>query len=228
MKLIVSGSRSITNYDLIAAVLNSMKNVECIIEGGARGVDSLAKKWALENNIKCIEVPAKWDDMSPPVKKKYNRYGKEYNALAGFKRNEEMIKLGDTLLAFWDGHSPGTNHMIETAKSHGRNVILILVNGDKIDVINMKSNSETKVVNLRHEKYDVYIGRGSKWGNPFKIGVDGTREEVIEKYKQYIMNRPDLLNDLEELRGKRLGCYCKPKPCHGDVLVELLENKLKV
>lgn len=225
MKLIVSGSRSITNYDLIAAVLNSMKDIECIIEGGAKGVDSLVKKWALENNIKCIEVPAKWDDMSPPVKKKYNKYGKEYNALAGFKRNEEMMELGDTLLAFWDGRSSGTNHMIETAKSHGRNVILILVNGDKIDVINMKPANETKVVNLRYEKYDVYIGRGSKWGNPFKIGVDGTRKEVIEKYRQYIMSRPDLLNDLEELRGKRLGCYCKPKPCHGDVLIELLENK---
>jgi len=227
MKLIVSGSRSITNYDLITSVLNSMKDIECIIEGGARGVDSLAKKWALENNIKCIEVPAKWDDMSPPVKKKYNRYGKEYNALAGFKRNEEMVKLGDTLLVFWDGHSPGTKHMIKTAKNYGRNVILILVNKDKIDVINMKPAGETRVVNLRHEKYDVYIGRGSKWGNPFKIGADGTREEVIEKYRQYIMNRPDLLNDLEELRGKCLGCYCKPKPCHGDVLVELLENKLK-
>ena len=227
MKLIVSGSRSITNYELISTVLNSMKDVECIIEGGAKGIDSLAKKWALENDIKCIEVPAKWNDMSPPVKKKFNRYGKEYNALAGFKRNEEMVKLGDMLLAFWDGHSPGTRHMIEITKNHGRNVILVLVNENKIEVRNIKPAVETKVVNLRHEKYDVYIGRGSKWGNPFKIGADGTREEVIEKYRQYIMNRPDLLNDLKELRGKRLGCYCKPKPCHGDVLIELLEKRAK-
>lgn len=79
----------------------------------------------------------------------------------------------------------------------------------------------TKVVHCKKEKYDVYIGRPSKWGNPFIIGRDGTREEVIEKYREYIMQRPDLLSDLHELKGKVLGCWCKPKPCHGDVLVEL-------
>ena len=83
----------------------------------------------------------------------------------------------------------------------------------------------TKVVHCKKEKYDVYIGRPSKWGNPFIIGRDGTREEVIEKYREYIMQRPDLLSDLHELKGKVLGCWCKPKPCHGDVLVELIEKK---
>ena len=82
----------------------------------------------------------------------------------------------------------------------------------------------TTVVNLKEEEYDVYIGRGSKWGNPFKIGRDGNRHEVIVQYKIYILDRPDLINDLKELKGKRLGCYCKPKMCHGDVLVELVEN----
>ena len=79
------------------------------------------------------------------------------------------------------------------------------------------------VVNLRKSNYNIYIGRGSKWGNPFIIGKDGNREEVIRKYREYIM-QSDLLNDLEELRGKVLGCFCKPKACHGDVLVELLER----
>ncbi len=81
----------------------------------------------------------------------------------------------------------------------------------------------TRVVNLRKEHHDVYIGRGSKWGNPFVIGKDGTREEVILKYKEYILNRPDLMNSLYELKDKTLGCYCKPLPCHGDVLIELIE-----
>jgi len=81
-----------------------------------------------------------------------------------------------------------------------------------------------KVVNLRKERYDVYIGRGSKWGNPFIMGKDGNREEVIKKYKDYIL-KSDLLNNLEELRGKLLGCFCKPKACHGDVLIELLKGK---
>ena len=86
---------------------------------------------------------------------------------------------------------------------------------------------ETKVVNVRKRKHDVYIGRGSKWGNKFVIGKDGSREEVIEKYRMWILNNEYLLSCLEELRGKVLGCYCKPKPCHGDVLVELVECSQK-
>lgn len=82
-----------------------------------------------------------------------------------------------------------------------------------------------KVVNLNQEPYDVYIGRPSKWGNPYVIGKDGTRSEVIAKYREYVMNNPELMESLVELRGKILGCYCKPKACHGDVLVELCSYK---
>ena len=77
-----------------------------------------------------------------------------------------------------------------------------------------------KVVHCKREKYDVYIGRPSKWGNPFEIGKDGTREEVIAKYRKYILNQPDLMNSLDELQGKVLGCWCSPKACHGDTLLE--------
>lgn len=70
----------------------------------------------------------------------------------------------------------------------------------------------------------VYIGRPSKWGNPFKIGRDGTRAECIEKYREYINGREDLLQDLGELKGMALLCHCKPRSCHGDVLVELVEG----
>lgn len=83
---------------------------------------------------------------------------------------------------------------------------------------------KTTVVHWRKEPFDIDIRRPAKWGNPFKIGVDGTRSEVIAKYKEWVLQQPDLLKDLEELRGKRLGCWCYPKPCHGDVLVELLDN----
>ena len=86
---------------------------------------------------------------------------------------------------------------------------------------------EIKVVNIRNEKCEVYIGRGSKWGNPFKIPADGDRAEVIRKYREYILKRQDLLNALDELRGKILGCYCKPLACHGDVLKDLAENGFK-
>lgn len=81
----------------------------------------------------------------------------------------------------------------------------------------------TIVVNKYRNNYDVYIGRGSKWGNPSVIGQDGSRDEVIEKYREWIITQPQI-KDLEELRGKRLGCFCKPSRCHGDVLVELLND----
>jgi len=84
----------------------------------------------------------------------------------------------------------------------------------------------TRVVNIKGEKDGyIYIGRGSKWGNPFKIGIDGTREDVLWKYEKWIMKKPKLLLDLMELEDQVLGCYCKPKACHGDVLVKLLDRK---
>lgn len=88
-----------------------------------------------------------------------------------------------------------------------------------------------RVVNKYKEAYDVYIGRGSKWGNPYshkggtlaKYVVD-SREEAIAKYKDYVLSSPELMKALPELRGKVLGCFCKPKSCHGDILVELVNK----
>jgi len=82
----------------------------------------------------------------------------------------------------------------------------------------------TEVVNLRNSAYDVLIARPSKWGNPFEIGRDGTREQVIKMYEVHIRRRPGLIAALPELVGKRLGCHCKPLPCHGDVLIRLVNE----
>lgn len=89
-----------------------------------------------------------------------------------------------------------------------------------------------RVVNLYKEPYDVYIGRAKKgetslWGNPFVIGKDGDRDEVIEKYRHWLwqqlksgrITKADILS----LDGKTLGCFCKPQKCHGDILVAALE-----
>lgn len=78
-----------------------------------------------------------------------------------------------------------------------------------------------RVVHCKRERYDVYIGRPSKWGNPFLIGRDGTRAQVIARYEQWLLDSPALRRDLTELRGKVLGCWCAPLPCHGDVLLRL-------
>lgn len=89
------------------------------------------------------------------------------------------------------------------------------------------SSSKTICVNVKTfggDQPNVYIGRPSKWGNPFEVGRDGTRKECIDKYREYINGRKDLLQALSELKGKALMCFCKPKPCHGDVLVELVEG----
>ncbi len=82
----------------------------------------------------------------------------------------------------------------------------------------------TTVVNLRKEPYDTYVGRGSHWGNPFRIGRDGTRDEVIEQYRYWLLNNPELMARLQEIKATRLGCYCKPLRCHGDVLAELADK----
>lgn len=82
----------------------------------------------------------------------------------------------------------------------------------------------TIVVHCKKEKYDVYIGRPSKWGNPFTIGKDGTREEVIKKYEIWIRTQPNLLKDLHELKDKVLGCWCSPKSCHGDILARMINE----
>lgn len=92
----------------------------------------------------------------------------------------------------------------------------------------METNSvKTKIVNKKTtDKFDVYIGRPSKWGNPFIIGKDGTCDTVIEKYRKWILTQPQLINCLAEVRGKTLACWCKPDKCHGDVLIELADANM--
>ncbi len=86
-----------------------------------------------------------------------------------------------------------------------------------------------KVLNKRHlegvPENAVYIGRPSKWGNPFVVGMDGTREEVIEKYERFITAHRPLMKRLFELRGKDLVCWCAPEKCHGDVLLRLANGE---
>jgi len=82
-----------------------------------------------------------------------------------------------------------------------------------------------KVVHCKNtnEKF-VYIGRPSKWGNPFTIGKDGNRKQVIEKYRVYLISNPELINSLYELESENLGCWCYPNLCHGDILIELIKQ----
>jgi hypothetical protein len=97
----------------------------------------------------------------------------------------------------------------------------------------------TTVVNLKGHRGDpdfddvVYVGRAMHRGgwhlqvsplaSPFRPGPDGSREDVIDQYRAYLLGRPDLLALLPDLRGRRLGCWCLPEPCHAQVIAELAD-----
>lgn len=105
--VIVAGSRGFNDEAWLIDTLDSIHRVEpitAIISGTARGADSLGERWAAARNVKCLRMPAKWD-----------RYGKS----AGYRRNEDMAKIANRLVAFWDGKSRGTQHMINIARERG-------------------------------------------------------------------------------------------------------------
>ena len=82
-----------------------------------------------------------------------------------------------------------------------------------------------KVLNKKTDKIPkeaIYVGRPSKWGNPFNIGNDGTRDDVIRKFRYYAVNRLERESSwLDKLKGKNLVCWCSPLPCHADILLKL-------
>ncbi len=102
----------------------------------------------------------------------------------------------------------------------------------------------TEVVNIKKtDDYDVYIGRSHNgnghmlnisptekgWlGNPFPVGKEYSRKESIKEFKKYFKNKlennPEFRREVKKLKGKTLGCFCKPKPCHGDVIKKYLDS----
>lgn len=103
--VIIAGSRGITDYGAVEkAVAASGFKVSKVVSGGARGVDSLAERYAKDRSIPFEEFPADW-----------NKHGKS----AGYRRNEQMADNADALIAIWDGESKGTKHMIDIAKRKG-------------------------------------------------------------------------------------------------------------
>lgn len=85
---------------------------------------------------------------------------------------------------------------------------------------------KTTVVNIKNgDQYDVYIGRPSIWGNPFLMSLRPSgRERAIKAYESYLRERPWLVAMIPTLKGLRLGCYCAPLPCHGDILARLADE----
>jgi len=117
MKLIIAGSRSINDYDLIDKAISfhhiNVGDITEVISGCAKGIDSLAIKWAENHKIKVKQFPADWKNIKAKgAVVKENQYGK-YNVLAGLTRNKQMGDYATHLLAIWDGESRGVKNMIE-------------------------------------------------------------------------------------------------------------------
>lgn len=114
-------------------------------------------------------------------------------------------------------------HLALSSKIHDRKVMKIIHNAAK----RLEGKTmETKVVHCKKEKFDIYIGRPSAWGNPFSVSKYG-RVECLKQYKEWIVKQPELMAMLHQLKGKILGCWCKPLACHGDILVELVDEEAK-
>lgn len=106
----------------------------------------------------------------------------------------------------------------------------------KREIENEKKNNydeKTKVVNIKQDEYDVYIGRAGRgkdgyFGNPILRAVDESPGSTLDGYRAYFYNRlerdPEFKKRVLNLKGKRLGCFCKPAPCHGDVIKEWLDR----
>jgi hypothetical protein len=113
MKLIIAGSRTFTNYKKLKQtcdhLLQDQNTIEIVSGAYYRGADKLGEQYAKERGYKITQFPANW---------------KRFGRAAGPKRNQQMAKYADALIAFWDGKSRGTKNMIELAKSSGLNIYI--------------------------------------------------------------------------------------------------------
>jgi hypothetical protein len=131
MKLAVVGTRSFKDksfvYKQIKNLINSGIKITQIISGGATGPDRFGKEFAEENKIPFILFEADWSDLKEPCFIKINDKGEKYNALAGFKRNNQIVENCTVMLAFWDGKSQGTKDVIAKANLMNKKVITVKI-----------------------------------------------------------------------------------------------------
>lgn len=123
-------------------------------------------------------------------------------------------------------------------RTYGRSSIsAAIANGHMVVSPPPPRQCDARVIHVKQARTAyLYIGREngryrlkrSKWHNPFKLGVDGDRDECLAKYRAYVLGKPELMAALHELDGQILGCWCAPQKCHGDVLLALRAEQLAV
>ncbi|KAL9644686.1 hypothetical protein ABK040_012340 [Willaertia magna] len=169
---------------------------------------------------------------SPPLQQHNQQYNSQNNLTNNLQTTTTIIDKSN--LSTTTSSSKYSNIPIVLSPKKKKHKIKHKLN---VEVINKK----TRVVRIRKKNgetvknCDVYVGNKcfhggwrlmeSKWANPFEKNCK-TKQECLDKYKEYILNQPDLFNSLNELKGKTLGCFCEldERPCHADVLVELVEK----
>jgi uncharacterized protein (DUF1778 family) len=161
MKAIIAGTRDFSDYDLLSKVCDFMfskaKTVE-IVSGGARGADSLGERYAQEHGYDCKRFPADWE-----------KYGKG----AGYKRNTEMSNYADCLIAFWDGESRGTQHMINLARKKGLQIKVVKYN-------------KSSTIELSDSDLEIFVSTIQNPPAPNKNLV-----EAADRYKKLINDEQD-------------------------------------
>ena len=126
LKVIIAGSRSFQDYELLKRTLNQLfPEPVVVISGCAAGADTMGEQWAKEQGYNIEKHPADWKNLNVPIcKVRYNKYG-AYNAMAGHNRNQEMLDSvknnpeGGCVVVFWDGQSKGTENMIKISQEAG-------------------------------------------------------------------------------------------------------------
>lgn len=233
-RIAIVGSRDYPDLPSVRAFVRSLPDNAVIVSGGARGVDQEAERAAKARGLRTMIFPADW---------------RTYGRRAGYVRNEQIVDNADEIVAFWNSKSPGTADTIRKAQAAGKPARIFRAGGcvpSSARERRLGPLMSANVVHCKAELYDVYIGRqrsGMHFGNPFGIaGIPsglvsrtfGSRAEAIAAYREWLTGvnyaeveperRRWILQQLPRLRGKTLGCFCRPAACHGDVLVELLER----
>lgn len=224
LKVIVAGSRSFNNYDFLSKTLDTRipPFIEEIVSGDARGVDRLSAKWAEEHGYPVKHFPAEWD-----------KYGRS----AGMIRNHQMGDYADSLIAFWNGRSPGTKDMISYMRKKGKYVEVINDNTMKVAILgpwqyeHLSSIMEELVSQSQCFLFTIVCGGtqwdgckdsvGYKWASENGAPIEFLVEENIEKLLDKIAATVDfavILYDGKNQFISRLIMKLKAMGKHGKVV----------
>jgi len=246
--ILVCGSRDYddeeTMFKLLDRKLVHYENF-IIIHGGATGADSLATKYCKINKI--------WTESFPVTSEQWSRLGKAAGPLRNsemLSRNPVAVFAFSSQETF----TPGTYDTVVKAMKMGIRIYSNIKVYNKIrsvvvkELVTKVKNSRVKYIrskNLKEElenPYNVYIGRkgivfidgerfpkkDSPFCNIYKVDENNDLEKVLIMYEKYIRNRlknePELVEQLKNLKGKNLYCWCAPEKCHGDILVKLIDE----